>query len=158
MSGAQPCSSSWVWIIANRFSALLSLSLCHFSVRWTQCRRPWSTTPLEYRWSRPSGRSSPVMSARSASTQRYRNIGEKKKKTLNVHCSLLVPSFTFPTWRNTCCLYTNTFHLMHQFLQECVGCWKAFFSCFLSWERVLTQRMWCVCLGFVLAVADPFGI
>lgn len=62
--------SKRVWIIAHRCLSFFVSSL----VRWTRCRRLWLTTPLEFHWWRPSGQSSPVTFARSASTQRYRNI------------------------------------------------------------------------------------
>lgn len=32
---------------------------------------------------------------------------------------------------------------------------EGFLSCLHSWERVLTRRMWYICLGCVLAVATP---
>lgn len=65
------------WSLISRFVFFLP-----FSVRWTQYRRPWSTTPLGFPWWRPRGRSSRVTSARSASTQRYRIRNTQKTHTL----------------------------------------------------------------------------
>lgn len=64
-----------------------SFPLCFHSCRWTRCKRLWSTTPLEFLWSRPSDQSSPATSARSASTQRQIN---KWQHTHNITASHLV--------------------------------------------------------------------
>ena len=113
--GAQTCR---VWIIAHKSVPSLFV---FFFVRWTRCRRPWSTTPLEFLWSRPSGRLSPATSARSVLTQRYM----EQNKT-EIHITEPPPMYIL--WR-----FCNIFPLR-------IYC-KNLWPCLVSLKLIVTQRI-----------------